>query len=57
MQRNPRRQCPGCLQAHHAAGMYCAACESGLQLQEILRAAAVIGAGLALAIVGWLVLG
>ena len=51
-----RKQCPGCLSAHKDAGLYCAACETGLQLAEMLRAAAVLGAGLVLALVGWLVL-
>lgn len=53
---NLRKQCPNCLCAHTDRGPCCDPCEAGLQFAELLRCARVLGAGLVIALVGWLVL-
>lgn len=50
-----RRQCLGCLSAHHNAGLYCAACEAGLVLHAVLEAGVVIVGGALLALAIWAV--
>ena len=51
-----RTQCPHCLCAHTDRGLCCDPCERRLQAAELFRCVRVLGAGLVLALVGWLVL-
>ena len=50
-----RKQCLGCLSAHHNAGLYCAVCETALVVHAVLEAGAVIVGGALLALAIWAV--
>ena len=54
--RRTRAQCPGCLSAHHAAGLYCGACEAGYMMVEVCKAAVILAAGAVLVALAWWVM-